>query len=233
LGQRLAGGGVLGSLRQGGVQEVAWRLFPMAVRAPRKQVGLGPARTEVGGFVPCRPGWRERTGPRPPGLRGLAARPRDRGNEAGYHFRAEATNRPERGCRQTPGRRTCGVHQIQLWADAATLRKSAEEKPRERRASVEQRSIAPVAAPTTATLRRTRPRPHDPGRCQESHVITCARRQDIAEQTVFAGQSRSIDTSCDDPLPCALQRAAGDGGNESSGLGSLHYLNARIFAKSW
>jgi hypothetical protein len=52
------------------------------------------------------------------------------------------------------------------------------------------------------------------GRYQESDVMTCARRQDIAEQTVFAGPSGSTGTSCDDPLPCAVQRAAGDGGYE-------------------
>jgi hypothetical protein len=52
------------------------------------------------------------------------------------------------------------------------------------------------------------------GRCQESRVMTCGRRQDIAEQTVFAGPPRSIDANYDDPLPCAFQRAAADGGNE-------------------
>jgi hypothetical protein len=45
-------------------------------------------------------------------------------------------------------------------------------------------------------------------------TLTDCTVSDNSEQTVFAGQARSIDTSCDDPLPCALQRVAGDGGNE-------------------
>jgi hypothetical protein len=52
------------------------------------------------------------------------------------------------------------------------------------------------------------------GQSRHSHVITCACKQDIAEQTVFTGQSQSINTSCDDPLPCAHQRTSGDGGYE-------------------
>ncbi len=89
-----------------GVHEVAWRLAPMVVRASRQQVVLGPAWREAGGFVPCRPGWRERTGPRLPGRRGLAARRRDTGIGVGSHVRDEATNRSERGCRPTNVRRS-------------------------------------------------------------------------------------------------------------------------------